>query len=171
MRVELRLLGLSSDCVASFAIRRRRESGSFLARHVSTCDTFVELGGLRLSSLFSLSTVVRRQARAASMPTIRNVSRRLYRFGRTLWGGDFVAEPEIACRRVRLGSEYGGWWVRPDWITSDSVVMSVGVGPDVTFDLEMVERFGCTVHAFDSTPKSVDWVRAQRCRASSSSTS
>ena len=93
---------------------------------------------------------------------MRDVQRRLFRFARTLWGRDFLAEPEIDCPHVRLGSEYGGWYVRPDWITSDSVVMSVGVGSDVTFDLEMIERFGCTVHAFDSTPKSVEWVRAQR---------
>jgi len=96
------------------------------------------------------------------MPMMRDASRRLQRFGRTLWGRDFVAEPEIACARVRLGSEYGGWWVRPDWLASDSVVLSVGVGSDVTFDLAMIERFGCVVHAFDSTPKSVEWVIAQQ---------
>jgi hypothetical protein len=62
-----------------------------------------------------------------SLSTIKDVSRRLHRFGRTLCGQDFVAEPEIACRRVRLGSEYGGWFVRPDWLTLESVVMSVGV--------------------------------------------
>ena len=92
---------------------------------------------------------------------IMNVGRRLRRFGRTLRGADFVAEPEVACPRVHLGSEYGGWWIRPDWIDSDAVVISAGVGSDVTFDLEMIGRFGCTVHAFDPTPKSAEWVKQQ----------
>ena len=93
---------------------------------------------------------------------IMDVGRRLRRFGRTLRGADIVAEPEVACPRVRLGSEYGGWWIRPDWIRSDAVVISAGVGMDVTFDLDMIGRFGCTIHAFDPTPKSAAWVKQQR---------
>jgi FkbM family methyltransferase len=93
--------------------------------------------------------------------TILNAGRRLRRFGRTLRGTDLVAESEVACPCVHLGSEYGGWWIRPDWIHSDAVVISAGVGSDVTFDLEMIGRFGCTIHAFDPTPKSAEWVKQQ----------
>jgi FkbM family methyltransferase len=38
---------------------------------------------------------------------------------------------------------------------------SFGVGHDISFDLEIISRFGCTVHAFDPTPRSTDWVRHQ----------
>lgn len=31
----------------------------------------------------------------------------------------------------------------------------------MTFDLELVEEYGCQVFAFDPTPKSVEWVRQQ----------
>src|SRR5262245_1195395 len=92
---------------------------------------------------------------------LMNAGRRLRRFGRTLRGADVVAEPEVACPRVRLGSEYGGCWIRPDWLDSNAVVISAGVGSDVTFDLEMSGRFRCTVHAFDPTPKSAEWVKQQ----------
>jgi len=51
--------------------------------------------------------------------------------------------------------------VCPEGIGKDSVVYSVGVGTDVTFDLALIARFGVTVHAFDPTPVSVAWVRAQ----------
>lgn len=56
---------------------------------------------------------------------------------------------------VRLGSAYGGYVVpmrlpQPDW-----VCYSVGVGEDVSFDLELIRRVGCTVHAFDPTPRAV----------------
>lgn len=52
----------------------------------------------------------------------------------------------------RLGSRYGGYvipqgLVRPDWIC-----YSAGLGTDVSFELELVRRYGCTMHAFDPTP-------------------
>ncbi len=31
----------------------------------------------------------------------------------------------------------------------------VGVGEDITFDLALIDRFGCDVHAFDPTPRAV----------------
>ena len=92
---------------------------------------------------------------------ILEASKRLYRLARTLRGTDFLAEPEISCSRARLGSDYGGWWVRPDWMDADAVVFSVGLGFDVSFDLAMIERFGCLVHGFDPTPKSTEWLRRQ----------
>lgn len=35
----------------------------------------------------------------------------------------------------------------------------VGVGDDVAFDLFLIHELNVTVHAFDSTPSSVDWIR------------
>ena len=60
-----------------------------------------------------------------------------------------------------LGSEYGGWTVIPELIDSRSVVYSVGVGSDVTFDRALIERFSCTVHSFDPTPMAREWIAAQ----------
>jgi FkbM family methyltransferase len=37
----------------------------------------------------------------------------------------------------------------------------VGVGEDISFDLELIRRFGVTVHAFDPTPRSIAWVRGR----------
>ncbi|MET8327964.1 FkbM family methyltransferase [Streptomyces sp. NPDC005181] len=55
----------------------------------------------------------------------------------------------------RLGSDYGGWWVPTSLITSGSVVYAAGAGEDVTFDLALIERFGCEVWAMDPTPRSI----------------
>ena len=60
---------------------------------------------------------------------------------------------------VRLGSAYGGWTIPTNFLRSDSICYSGGVGTDVSFDLELIRRYGCTVHAFDPTPSSVDYVR------------
>ena len=60
-----------------------------------------------------------------------------------------------------LGSQYGGWTIETGSITSESVVYSVGVGTDISFDLELIERFGCEVHAFDPTPRCLEWISQQ----------
>ncbi len=60
-----------------------------------------------------------------------------------------------------LGTEGGVWTVLPERLSSDSVVYSVGVGRDLSFDVDLVSRFGAHVHAFDPTPRSIAWVRTQ----------
>lgn len=54
---------------------------------------------------------------------------------------------------LRLGSGYGGWTIPAGVLDSNSVCYCVGVGEDATFDFALIERFGCTVHAFDPTPE------------------
>jgi FkbM family methyltransferase len=58
----------------------------------------------------------------------------------------------------RIGTDYGGWTVPTTLVTSDSVCYAAGVGEDISFDLGMAERFGCTVHAFDPTPRAATYV-------------
>ena len=53
---------------------------------------------------------------------------------------------------VRLGSDYGGWTVPADLIRPDWICYSGGVGRDISFDLELIQRFGCEVWAFDPIP-------------------
>ncbi|MEM6393195.1 MAG: FkbM family methyltransferase [Planctomycetota bacterium] len=54
---------------------------------------------------------------------------------------------------VQLGSEAGAWIVPLSLIGPESVVMCFGVGGDASFDLALIERTGCRVHAFDPTPR------------------
>lgn len=68
---------------------------------------------------------------------------------------------ELQVNRLALAYEHGGWMICPDGIGPASVVYSFGVGTNVAWDLAMIERFGCTIHAFDPTPRSVRWVRTQ----------
>lgn len=53
---------------------------------------------------------------------------------------------------VYLGSDWGGWHVATDRLGPDSIVYSAGIGHDATFDLALIERFGCEVFGFDPTP-------------------
>lgn len=59
----------------------------------------------------------------------------------------------------RLGSEYGGWHVPLDLLNTSSIVYSVGVGEDISFDLALIRERGCLVHAFDPTPRACEYVR------------
>lgn len=78
------------------------------------------------------------------------------------WRGTLIHTPEHrAPGAVHLGSSYGGWTVIPSLLGPQSVVYSVGVGSDISFDLAMIDRFGCAVHAFDPTPMARDWIAQQ----------
>ena len=69
----------------------------------------------------------------------------------------------IDCRlnNENFGTESGGWDIVVDEITSDSVVLSFGVGEDISFDLGLIEKFNLIIHGFDPTPKSIKWVESQ----------
>src|SRR5438128_8046789 len=67
---------------------------------------------------------------------------------------------EIASRNdlVSFGLAYGRWTV-PATLDEQSVAYLAGIGRDITFDLSLIARFGCTVHAFDPVPESIDFAR------------
>jgi len=73
--------------------------------------------------------------------------------GRELW----LRADERPRRMVPLGD----WHVDPHDLGRSTVVYSLGVGDDISFDLGLIERFGCEVHAFDPTPSTVAWLARQ----------
>jgi len=57
---------------------------------------------------------------------------------------------------VRLGTEYGGWWVPSEKAKLHlSTCFSVGAGEDISFDIELVSRFDATVIIVDPTPRAL----------------
>ena len=59
---------------------------------------------------------------------------------------------------VRIGSDYGGWAVPDDRLGTNAVCYCVGIGADASFDLGLIDRYGCDVHSFDPTPVAVSYV-------------
>lgn len=59
----------------------------------------------------------------------------------------------------QLGSEYGRHYVDIELLNKDSIVYSFGIGEDITFDVELIEKVGCTVYGFDPTPKCLEWIK------------
>jgi FkbM family methyltransferase len=90
---------------------------------------------------------------------MKSVLRTIRRRWLALLGKDLTFRPEVHLTTEFHGTEYGGWAILADSLTSDSVVLSFGVGEDASFDLSLIQKYGCDVHAFDPTPKSIAWVR------------
>jgi hypothetical protein len=57
---------------------------------------------------------------------------------------------QIALPTVRIGSSGSG--VAPDLLNARSVVYSARVEPLSSFERALVDRFGCSVHAFEHAP-------------------
>jgi FkbM family methyltransferase len=62
-------------------------------------------------------------------------------------------------RKIRFGTEYGGWTIPNDRLKSGSICYCVGCGEDISFDLELIRRYSCAVYGFDPTPRSIEFVR------------
>jgi FkbM family methyltransferase len=101
--------------------------------------------------------------------SIKNVLRRGRWMLRASIGNDFFHVKQVN-RPVtylggRPGSNYGAWATCVGLLKRDSVIYSVGVGDDISFDLALIERIGAVVHAFDPTPASRDWLARQHLPA------
>lgn len=98
--------------------------------------------------------------------TLRTASAKVRHLRRTLREAAFIPRsPIIPLRTDFLGSEYGGWWIWPDPLSSASVAYSFGVGTDISFDCALIDRFDIVVHAFDPTPRCIQWIRSARLPA------
>jgi len=62
----------------------------------------------------------------------------------------------------KLGKGDGRWNLLTDKLNRSSVIYSVGVGTDISFDLDLINKFGCEVHAFDPTSFSKNWLKKQK---------
>lgn len=62
----------------------------------------------------------------------------------------------------KVGKGDGRWSLLTDNLNSSSIIYSVGIGHDVSFDLELIKKFGCEIHAFDPTYLSKNWLKQQR---------
>jgi len=60
--------------------------------------------------------------------------------------------------KIRLGGE-AGWTIPRSTLSEKSICYCVGCGEDISFDLELLAKYGCTVFAFDPTPRSIAYVQ------------
>ena len=91
--------------------------------------------------------------------------RRLRRVARSVVGRDIAPRLNARLPTETIGGQpetgYGAWNVVQGTLNAESVVYSVGIGTDVSFDLDLIHRTGATVYAFDPTPASLTWLAKQ----------
>lgn len=92
---------------------------------------------------------------------IRRVARKLRNGWHHFMGPKPALRLQIKCPSERLGTDYGGWVFSPRGLNEKSVVYSFGIGEDLSFDLALIEKYKVRVHAFDPTPRSLNWIRSQ----------
>jgi FkbM family methyltransferase len=96
-------------------------------------------------------------AKSVVFNSYQNFKRAVRAFrGRDLW-----QRRQVDCTELRLGNKGAQWCICPDGLSASSVVYSFGVGQDVSFELELIRQFRVRVHAFDPTPKSIEWLGQQ----------
>jgi FkbM family methyltransferase len=72
-------------------------------------------------------------------------------------GQELSNKAELDCKAVSIG----GWTFSPVGLDSSSVVFSLGVANEIGFDTGIIELLSCDVHAFDPTPRWVEWIKTQ----------
>jgi FkbM family methyltransferase len=84
--------------------------------------------------------------------------------GRYTMCGDFDwTDDSVQCALInsswktprRYGKDYGDYTLPVGRLNENSVVYSFGLGEDSRFDEEIINEFGCVVHIFDPTPRSI----------------
>ena len=75
--------------------------------------------------------------------------------------GKFIFFNKINLTKEWMGNNYGGFYIHPDGLNSNSIVFSFGVGEDISFDSALIKKYNLNVYAFDPTPKSIDFIMKQ----------
>ena len=58
---------------------------------------------------------------------------------------------------TKMGTNYGGWYIPEQMnLNADSIVYSGGAGEDISFDIKLQSKYGCTVILIDPTKKALD---------------
>lgn len=67
----------------------------------------------------------------------------------------------VNCDYAWYGNSYGGFYINPSLLNSDSIIYSFGIGKDISFDKTCIRKHRCKIYAFDPTPKSIDFIKKQ----------
>jgi FkbM family methyltransferase len=95
------------------------------------------------------------------MNAFRAVAHRTKRLARVCAGRDVYIRRDIRRNYEVLGNDGAAFAIMPDLLTPESKVYSFGIGTDISFDLALIRRFGLELHAFDPTPRSLEWLAFQ----------
>jgi len=110
--------------------------------------------------------ILRSRGDTRSMRYVPVSIKRIYRYGRrvlkTAVGKDHLIGKDVRIPNVTLGQDWGDWTVADRLVSRDSIVYSVGIGEDISFDLALMERYGCKVYGWDPTPLATNYLASRK---------
>lgn len=56
------------------------------------------------------------------------------------------------------GTPYGGWFIVEKNLSKELIVFSAGVGEDISFDIEILNKFNSKIFFIDPTPKAIEHI-------------
>lgn len=62
----------------------------------------------------------------------------------------------------KIGTDYGGWFVPSGLLSERALCYGVGAGEDISFEVGLIQRYGCEVYCFDPTPRAQRHLEALR---------
>lgn len=68
---------------------------------------------------------------------------------------------QVKVETERHGSDYGGWNIKKNSISNESIIYSFGIGKDISFDISLINKYDVEVYAFDPTPEVKAWLEGQ----------
>lgn len=74
-----------------------------------------------------------------------------------------ISCPNESPEQIALGTGgtcYGSWTYNPRHLDSGSIIYSVGIGEDTSWDEHMIKTFGLHIWGFDPTPRAARYVRS-----------
>jgi FkbM family methyltransferase len=96
------------------------------------------------------------------MKSLAMAALRCWRIALMLTGRDVYYPVQFGCRKEHHGTLLEGYFLAPERIRPESIVYSLGVGDDISFDLSIIRKYGVHVHAFDPTPQAIQWIGSQK---------
>jgi FkbM family methyltransferase len=73
-------------------------------------------------------------------------------------GIDPIVAKTLSVPLERHGNSYCGWKIPTGFLGRNAIVVDVGLGEDISFSQSLMNIYGCEVHGFDPTPRSIEFV-------------
>jgi FkbM family methyltransferase len=93
---------------------------------------------------------------------IKELFAKSLRIKKVIKGVDKYIKKDVSIEVCRYGNNHAAWTFYNDLLDENSIVYSFGVGDDISFDLALINNYDLNVQAFDPTPRSIDWINAQK---------
>lgn len=92
---------------------------------------------------------------------MRLLYRKLKLLFRMLTGKEPWYTQQVHASMKWYGEQGAGFFVCEDKLSASSIVYSFGIGENISFDSDLIKKYGLTIYGFDPTPKSIQFIHNQ----------